>query len=186
MIYKFAVFSEEVDGFLREIHINSDATFLELHDAILASVDYKNDQMTSFFMCDDDWDKEEEITQEQMGTASDEDNYVMAETQLDAFINDEGQKLMFVYDYMNERAFFLELKSIQTGKSLDKAVCAKSKGKAPKQMVEGMFLDDDALAKKNIGNELDLDDDFNDMGGFNDDELGDLSINDNYFEDQQQ
>ena len=37
MIYKFRIVSDEVDNFKREICIDSDASFLELHDAILDS-----------------------------------------------------------------------------------------------------------------------------------------------------
>ena len=55
MIYKFRIVSDEVDNFRREICIDSDATFLELNDAILDSVGFTKDQMTSFFICDDDW-----------------------------------------------------------------------------------------------------------------------------------
>ena len=57
MIYKFRIVSDEVDNFKREICIDSDASFLELHDAILDSVGFSKDQMTSFFICDDDWEK---------------------------------------------------------------------------------------------------------------------------------
>ena len=47
MIYKFRIVSDEVDNFKREICIDSDASFLELHDAILDSVGFSKDQMTS-------------------------------------------------------------------------------------------------------------------------------------------
>ncbi len=57
MIYKFTIVSDEVDDFVRETKIDSDATFFDLHKAILASCGYKDDQMTSFFICDDDWEK---------------------------------------------------------------------------------------------------------------------------------
>ena len=60
MIYKFRIVSDEVDNFRREICIDSDATFLDLHDAILDSVGFTKDQMTSFFICDDDWEKKTE------------------------------------------------------------------------------------------------------------------------------
>ena len=40
MVFKFILLSDEVDDFLREIHIDSDATFLELNNAILDSVGY--------------------------------------------------------------------------------------------------------------------------------------------------
>ena len=57
MIFKFLILSDEVDDFAREISIDSEATFLELNDAILESVNYTKDQMTSFFICEDDWEK---------------------------------------------------------------------------------------------------------------------------------
>ncbi len=58
MIYRFTIISDEVDDFVREIQIDPEATFLDFHEAILKSVGYTNDQMTSFFICDDDWEKE--------------------------------------------------------------------------------------------------------------------------------
>ena len=76
MIYKFRIVSDEVDNFKREICIDSDASFLELHDAILDSVGFSKDQMTSFFICDDDWEKKTEITLMDMGKDSDEDHGV--------------------------------------------------------------------------------------------------------------
>lgn len=45
-----------------------------------------------------------------MGTDSDEDTYLMDECILSDYLDDEGQKLMFVFDYMTDRAFFLQLK----------------------------------------------------------------------------
>ena len=60
MIYRFTIISDEVDDFVREIQIDPEATFYDFHEAILKSVGYANDQMTSFFICDDDWEKEKE------------------------------------------------------------------------------------------------------------------------------
>ena len=54
--YKFLIISDEVDDFKRVIRIDSDATFKELNDAILDSVGYSHDQMTSFFICESDWE----------------------------------------------------------------------------------------------------------------------------------
>lgn len=58
MIYRFTLISDEVDDFIREIKIDSEATFFDLHEAILKAAGYKDDQMTSFFICDDDWEKD--------------------------------------------------------------------------------------------------------------------------------
>ena len=114
MLFRFLILSDEVDDFKREIKIDSEATFLELHDAILDSVNYTKDQMTSFFICDEDWSKRTEITRVEMDTTSDEDNYVMEDTHLDELLEDEHQKLLFVFDYMTDRAFFMEAKSANT------------------------------------------------------------------------
>ena len=72
MIYRFTLISDEVDDFIREIKIDSEATFFDLHEAILKAAGYKDDQMTSFFICDDDWEKDQEITLEDMGSSSEE------------------------------------------------------------------------------------------------------------------
>lgn len=136
MIFRFLLLSDEVEDFKREIQISADATFLDLHKAIVKSVNYKEGEMTSFFICSDDWEKEQEITLVEMDTSSDEDSYTMDASVLNDFLEDERQKLMYVFDYMTERAFFMELREIITGKDIEKAVCTKSIGNPPAQAVD--------------------------------------------------
>lgn len=137
MVYKFRLISDEVDDFLREIQIDSEASFYDLHEAILKCTGYKDDQMTSFFICDDDWEKGTEITLEDMGYgSSEEDTYVMKDTHLDELLEDEKQKLIYVFDPMAERIFFIELSEIITGKDLENAVCTRKEGIAPQQIID--------------------------------------------------
>lgn len=136
MIFRFLLLSDEAEDFKREIQIDGEATFLDLHKAITKSVDYKEGEMTSFFICSDDWEKEQEITLVEMDTSSDEDSYTMESSTLSDFLEDEKQKLMYIFDYMTERAFFMELREIITGKNLDEAVCSKSTGNPPAQFIE--------------------------------------------------
>ena len=42
MIYRFTIISDEVDDFIREIKIDSEATFFDLHEAILKAAGYKD------------------------------------------------------------------------------------------------------------------------------------------------
>ena len=77
----------------------------ELNDAILESVNYTKDQMTSFFICEDDWEKKTEITLMEMDTNFEDDSWVMAETRLSELLEDEKQRLIFVFDNMTERSF---------------------------------------------------------------------------------
>ena len=136
MVYKFRLLSDEVENFRRDIEIDSEATFLELHKAILDSVNYPDDQMTSFFICDDNWEKEQEITLEDMGGYSDEDSYIMKETALSELVEDEKQRLLYVFDPLTERVFFIELSEIEYGKDIERAVCTRKEGQAPEQTVD--------------------------------------------------
>ncbi len=135
MLFRFLILSDEVDDFRREIVIDSEATFLDLQNAILDSVGYTKDQMTSFYICDDDWSKRVEITLIEMDTTSEVDSYIMEDTVLEDLLEDEQQKLLFVFDMLTDRAFFLELREIITGKSLDKPMIKRSEGEAPVQIM---------------------------------------------------
>ena len=153
MIYRFTIISDEVDDFVREIQIDPEATFFDFHEAILKAAGYTNDQMTSFFICDDDWEKEKEITLEEMDNNPEMDSWIMKETRLNELIEDEKQKLLYVFDYMTERCFFIELSEIITGKEIKGAKCTKKSGEAPKQTVD---FEEMAAA----GGSLDLDENF--------------------------
>ena len=151
MVYKFLLLSDEVEDFKREIKIDSEATFFELHNAILDSVNYEKGQMASFFLCSDDWTKLTEVTLIEMDTNSDEDSYVMDTTRLSEGLEDEGQKLMYVFDYLTERAFYMELNEIIPGKDLDQAVCSKSIGTPPEQHAVIEDVDPALLATITVG-----------------------------------
>lgn len=165
MVYKFIIISDEADDFLREIKIDSEASFFDLHEVILKSTGYKDDQMTSFFICDDDWEKEIEITLEDMGNgSSEEDTFVMKDTKLNELIEDEKQKLIYVFDPLAERVFFIELSEIITGKDLQHATCSRKEGNPPQQTI-------DFEEQMSNNASLDLGEDFYGDQDFNVDEL---------------
>lgn len=164
MVFRFLLLSDEVEDFKREIQIDADNTFFDLHKAIIKSVNYQEGEMSSFFICSDDWEKEKEITLVEMDTSSDEDSYIMEDSVLDDFLEDEKQKLMYVFDYMTERAFFMELREIITGKNLEEAICTKSVGEAPAQ-----FIDFDTVSTNSVA--LDTDENFYGDEGYDMDEL---------------
>lgn len=170
MVYKFTILSDEVDDFVRVIKIGADATFYDFHKAILKACGYKDDQMTSFFICEDDWERREEITLEDMGkSSSEEDTFIMKETKISDLVEDEKQKLIYVFDPLTERSLFIELSEIIPGKDLLKAEITRQEGKAPTQTV-----DFDAAMEKTLKSQVnddDLDDNLYGDKDFNDDEL---------------
>lgn len=167
MVYIFTVVSDEVDDFAREIKIDADASFYDFHKIILDSCNYTDDQMTSFFVCDDTWEKETEITLEDMGnTGADEDIYIMKDTRLSELVEDEGQRLLYVFDPMADRVFFIELSEIEYSKKQPKAEISRKHGNAPQQLI-----DFDELMKKQQNTVLDLDEDFYGSEDFDNEEF---------------
>lgn len=178
MIYNFRIVSDEADNFRREISIDADNTFLQLRNAICDSVGYDKGQMNSFFLCDDNWEKEREITLEDMGTDSDQEIFLMDETPLIDLIEEKGQRMIFVFDYLTDRCFFMELKKIEPQKDLDEPVCTLSQGTPPPQFIDLNAFEDaiDAKAAKAAADDMDFDefeheDDYGeeDLAGLSDD-----------------
>ncbi|MBO7408956.1 MAG: hypothetical protein J6W92_05905 [Paludibacteraceae bacterium] len=142
MIYKITFSCEEGEDFRRVFEADSEATFLDLHKAILESVKYPDDQMTSFFMCNDRWEKEQEVTLVPMDSNFEYDNMVMEDTRLSDLIEEQGQRLIYIFDPMFERYFFGSVKEIKSG-TMTGVKCIEKSGKAPKQLhteepLEGM------------------------------------------------
>lgn len=170
MIYKFRLLSDEVEDFRRDIEISPEATFFDLHKAILESVNYPDDQMTSFFICNDSWIKETEVTLADMGSRSDEDNYVMSETNINTLVEDEKQHLIYVFDPLGDRMFFMELCKIEYGKEIDSPRCVKSMGEAPVQQLAFDELINKSNKTQNAYNE-DYNEDFYGSDEYNEEDL---------------
>jgi len=178
MVYKFTILSDEVDNFVRVITIDSEATFFDLHDAILESVNYEKNQMTTFFMCSDSWEKGQEVTLVEMESSSEYDNLVMEDTKLEELLVDEHQKLLYVFDMMSDRIFFMELTDIIPRKNMDKAVCISSEGDAPIQILadDGLTVVPKASLDENFYGDEDFELDELDEEGFGEMNFDDSSL----------
>ncbi|MFN3446396.1 MAG: IS1096 element passenger TnpR family protein, partial [Bacteroidia bacterium] len=94
-LYKFKLTFEEYEDISRVIEIKSTQTFFEFHKAILDSVGFDQKQMASFYMSNDTWKKEQEITLEDMSDDNDENSIpipTMKDSRLSMFVNDPHQK----------------------------------------------------------------------------------------------
>lgn len=168
MVYRFKLVSDEVENFSREIEIDADSNFLILRNAILDSVGYTKDELSSFFLCEEGWEKKEEITLEDMGSDSDQDIWLMEDTHINELVEDEGQRLIFVFDYMTDRSFFMELKKIIPHKSLMDPLCTRKEGKVPPQHID---MDQFEININKQSEALAMDMDFYENDEYNDDEL---------------
>lgn len=184
MVYRFKLVSDEVNNFSREIEIDSDNTFLQFRNEILDSVGYSKDELDSFFICSDNWEKKEEITLEDMGSSSDEDIWLMEDTPISEFVEEEGQRLLFVFDYLTERSFFIELKKIITGKTLLDPICTRKEGTAAPQHIDIDKFDEQVekrLAAEAARSVADFDGQYDGEDSYSEDDLSGLSSMDELY-----
>jgi len=134
MVYKFVVLSDEDESFIREFEFLDSNTLLDFHNLIQDELEFDKSQMASFFMTTDNWEKEEEFTLFDMGAGSS----TMDTAVLEDIIFRKNQKLLYVFDFFNERGLFLEYTG--EAKEIDGREypsCTNSKGVPPKQVVFG-------------------------------------------------
>lgn len=162
MIYKFRIISSENDEFIREVAIDSWTTFLDLHNFLVEELGYEDGQMTSFFITDQNWHKETEITLIDMTDGHVPGIKVMESTKLGELITEKKQRLLYVFDQFAERALFLELFEIGNG-NIEIPQCIRRQGTPPPQ------FDKDALENGDI-TEIDLGELFGDNENNDEDE----------------
>jgi hypothetical protein len=134
MVYKFVVLSDEDESFVREFEFLDTHTLMDFHNLIQDELEYDKSQLASFFMATDNWEKEEEFTLFDMGTGSS----TMETALLEDIIFRKNQKLLYVFDFFNDRALFVEFTGeAKEVEGIELPVCTNSKGVPPKQVIFG-------------------------------------------------
>ena len=150
MTLKLTLFSQEKEDFVREILIDSDAKFFELHKLILDDCNYDEHQKQCFLICDDDWRVKQRISlhdSEEMGY--DQDLNLMSDTSISDFLEEEGQRLAYVFDPEGKRFFLMELTENVFGRTEKKAIVNRRHGLPPMQsLVEEEEQQEDSTEKR--------------------------------------
>ena len=134
MICIFEISSSEAPDFKRLIHINPEQTFEDFNQIIQKACNFDHSQLASFFLTDDLWRKNIEITSLDSGKSAPK-LISMRTAKLSEYIPKTGQKLIYVFDFFNERFFYLELKEKLMKTDLKEPFVAYEKGIAPAQFL---------------------------------------------------
>jgi hypothetical protein len=190
--YKFKVYYDEVEDFVRDIEILSNDNFESLHKLLYECIGLKGNEFAAFSICDPKWNKQKEITL--MDTSDDEEmeepeydegdtfstksrlpKFVMRDSLLNKFITDPHQHILYEYDFMNPKIFYLELqKTLKTDSAEGFPRCTfKSMELPPEVKVNMANLEDPELEDEDYDDEED--DDLFGEEGFNDEDFGDLN-----------
>ncbi len=150
MIYKFKVLSEEDPKFFMDIEIMSDQTFYDLHDFIQEELEYDSSLLATFFIANHNWQQKQEIALIETDGKDGEKIIAMDKAVLSTFMKDAHQKLIYLFDFINNRTFFIELmETKQETANKYYPICIDFGGEIPPQFGKkitkksSLFEDDD-------------------------------------------
>ena len=168
--YKFRVLLDNSNNeeIFRDILISKKNTFSDFYNCILKAFRFNGDQLASFYISNNTWDKGDEISLMDMGDSG----LNMDSTVLKDEVEDEDQKFILVYDFLKMWCFLIELVEVKQ-EEIENPEVILSIGIAPKEesrkidINEGFESPSLELGSEfdDIFNEFD-DDDEEDFGGF--------------------
>jgi hypothetical protein len=153
--------SKDKNETFRDIVIRDNDNFESFYLAILGAYHFGNDQMASFYMSNDQWDKGHEISLFDM--ALDEDSAqilpsVMRTSMISSYLKEADQKIILVHDFIRMWIFLIELIGIED-QGPEKPKVVLSVGNAPAE--DSKKGDDDSIQ---FETESDLPDDEDEFG----------------------
>lgn len=169
MVLKFRLISNEQDDFIRDIEILDVQTFFHLHEAIQDNLHFDKSQIASFFICNQKWEKEQEITLFELSEEEAAKVLVMDNTKIGDYMKGTHDKMLYVYDIFNERLFFIELVEIlKQDTSIAYPCCSFEKGQAPQQIFMDAIFNSQPQEESTPLDNASLDDEMFDQQIFDD------------------
>lgn len=142
MILLFRIISDEDPAFVRDVVIDASDTFLDLHQTLQDDLGYDPSQLASFFITNEMWEKEQEITLIDMMQDPERSIPTMGEVTLGEHMREENQRMIYVFDFFSERAFFMELvETADETSPKSTPFIANAKGDPPPQLALDLLMD---------------------------------------------
>lgn len=143
-ILKFRIYYEEDDSIYRDVAIKHTQTFVQLHQSILKAYEFDSKHQATFYRSNDSWQRGREITLDKYDRKYQVAPLMMNETTIGSEIRDPNQKFVYVYDFVKNWSFLVELINVSKDESakLDYPAVIKKEGIGPSQYgVKGLVGD---------------------------------------------
>ena len=108
---KVRVILDTEEDVIRTIKVSEKYNLEQLHEFIAKSFGFSGLEMASFYRTDDEWNQGEEIPLFDMSDSN--TGITMKNFDLDSIFTSVGSKLIYIYDFMNMWAFYVELVEIE-------------------------------------------------------------------------
>lgn len=171
--------SDKNEEVFRDILISDANNFETFYHSIMKSFDFKGDQLASFYVSNEDWDKGHEISFLDMSyddDSIDSPASVMKNAVLKDFLEEPDQRFILVYDFMKMWIFLIELigydRNEPTSPEMLLAIGNTPKEESREALEEDLFLEGDQLSSEDEEEDLgfdEFDDDYSDddLSGYN-------------------
>ena len=153
MQLKFRIILNVEEDVLRDIVIDSNISLIEFSKIISSEFGFDSSEISTFHHSNENWEQLDEIKIFKI----DELDQIMDKTPISNFFLSKGDKLIYIYDFLNYWTFFIELYVIDESVKIDSYKCINSVGEVPKNPPYDIF---DINSVKEDSDELDFDDTF--------------------------
>jgi len=133
MVFQFKVISDKVENFILHIDADANNTFFELHEVIQDGCKFDPSELATFFLADEEWDKGKEIMMFTSRRPNAGSALTMKNALLGDFMKEKEDKLIYVFDVINQKSLYIELKEIIMEKKLNTPIVTFNRGLAPVQ-----------------------------------------------------
>ena len=165
-VYKFKIVVEDNEDIYREIEILSGQTFEDFHTCIQEAFAFDAKHAAAFFVSDDYWRKDQEITLRKEDLELDADEIkmgvapkkLMSATKIAKYIDSPRQRFLYVFDPVVKWTFCIELMKILPDNPKGKyPSVVRTLGKSPKQYKQKLIVADELSDEDAIPHDPELD-----------------------------
>lgn len=136
MQLKFRIILNVEEDVLRDIITDSNITLIEFSKIISSEFGFDSSEISTFHHSNENWEQLDEIKIFKI----DEEDKIMDKTPISNFFISKGDKLIFIYDFLNYWTFFIELYDLDESIKMDKTYeCLNSIGEVPEVAPPDIF-----------------------------------------------
>tara|TARA_B110000503_G_C7163430_1_gene420773 strand:- start:3578 stop:4126 length:549 start_codon:yes stop_codon:yes gene_type:complete len=143
----------------RDILVNENHTLLQIHELVKKSFGFNSNELASFIKEEEGWDNDTEYPLEDVMNSG---NPTFEKLVVSDVFKEVGDQLTYVYDYLNEWKFYLEVIEVEVNENkLTEPKILKRVGSPPKEEERNLNGDDaqSILLSAMMGDEFSEDDD---------------------------
>ena len=134
---KIRVVADTEEDIFIDLIASKSSNLLSIHNLLVKTLELDSNEIASFYLSNNNWDKGDEITLFNMSLEDDDDGSIqksMENTSLENLFSNGISKLLYLHDFLNMNIFYVELLNEETLNSNESLYVTHQLGKySPKK-----------------------------------------------------